>query len=211
MRNFQLLAQGIDIGPLLAAVQRRYELWNAYSVRTWHPQSVHRVVDDIVLRYNTFDAEHDDFVEAVCSRIEVVNYPPWNELPEAQELIKSLIFRVSGLHLGRVFISRMAPGVVIPPHTDRIAPAEEQFPMRMPPALYYNRYHVLLASAPGCVFVCDGEQVSMKPGEVWFFRNELLHEVVNNSAEDRISLVVDIHSSQGVYWPPLAIKPEPAA
>lgn len=196
--------------PLLGAIQRRAELWNAYGVRTWHPKSVHRVIDDIVLRYNKFDAEHDDFVEAVCSRIEVSNYPPWNELPEAQAIIFSLMFQTRGMHLGRVFISRMAPGITIPPHTDRIAEAEAEFPVRTIPALYYNRYHVTLASSPGCVFRCGDEQVSMRPGEVWFFRNELIHEVVNNSADDRISLVIDIHSPDGIYYPPLA-RPEGSA
>lgn len=198
------MAQGIDTGVLLARIERRPELWNQYGVRTWHPESVHRVVDDIVLRYNKFDAEHDDFVEAVCSRIDVVNYPAWNELPEAQELVATLMYRVKGLHLGRVFISRMAPGVVIPLHSDRIAPAELEYPVRMPPAVYYDRYHILLQSSPGAIFQCGEEQVQMRAGESWYFNNQLTHSVVNNSADDRISLICDIHSSQDTYIPPIA-------
>lgn len=204
MRNFQLLAQGLDVGPLMAAIGRRHDLWNAYGVRTWHPQSVHRVVDDIVLRYNTFDGAHDDFVEAVCSRIEVENYPAWEQLPEAQELIHSLMFRVRGLHLGRVFISRLPAGALIPPHSDRIAPAEAEFPARKVPALYYDRYHIVLQNLPGALFKCGDEQVTMARGEVWWFRNDAIHEVSNASADDRISLVVDIHSAQSLYYPPVA-------
>lgn len=208
MRNFQQIASGLDVGPLLNAIQRKPQLWNQYGVRTWHPESVHRVIDDIVLRYNSFDGREppigDDFVEAVCSRLECVNYPPWNELPEVAGLIFPLMFRVQGLHLGRVFISRMRPGTVIPAHSDRIAPAEEQFPSRMPPAVYYDRYHIVLASSPGVIFKCGDEQISMQKGEAWYFNNQLLHEVVNNSADDRIHLIADIHSAQGIYYPPVA-------
>lgn len=218
MRNFQLIAQGLDIGGLLNAVQRRHDLWNAYGVRTWHPQSVHREIDDIVLRYNTFDGRGaplgDDFVEAVCSRIEVENYPAWNDLPEAQDLIHALMYRVRGLHLGRVFISRMRPGVSIPLHCDRIAPAEAAFPARKIPALYYDRYHIVLAASPGVLMRCgqgdDFEQITQRPGETWWFRNDLLHDVTNNSADDRLVMVVDIHSAQGLYYPPVA-RPEAQA
>lgn len=213
MRNFQLLAIGLDINPLLGAIQRKGGLWNAYGVRTWHPESVHRVIDDIVLRYNSFDGRAapvgDDFVEAVCSRLEVVDYPPWQELPEAHALLFALMHRVSGQHLGRVFISRMAPGTAIPLHSDRIAPAEAAFPMRLPPAIYYDRYHVVLSAAPGVSFRCGEEQVSMKTGECWWFNNQELHEVVNNSAEDRIHLIADIHSHQTTYFPPVP-RPEVA-
>lgn len=208
MRNFQLLAQGLDVGGLLLALQRKDYLWNQYGVRTWHPESVHREIDDIVLRYNTFDGRPapigDDFLEAVCSRIEVENYPAWDELPEALGLIFPLMMRTSGLHLGRVFISRLRPGAAIPPHSDRIKPAEDTYPTRKIPAIYYNRYQIILQAAPGCMFASGDEQVYMRPGEAWLFRNQLIHEVVNNSADDRIVLVVDIHSHQQTYEPPLA-------
>jgi hypothetical protein len=32
----------------------------------------------------------------------------------------------------------------------------------------------------------------MRTGEVWWFNNAIEHEVVNNSADDRIHLIVDI-------------------
>lgn len=213
MKNFQLIASGLDVGQLLNAVQRQGDsLWNQYDVRSWHEQSVHRSVDDIVLRYNTFDGREaplgDDFIEAVCSRIEVENYPAWNQLPEAHELIHALMFRVRGLHLGRVFISRLAPGIAIPLHSDRIAPAELEFPHRKIPALYYDRYHITLSASPGVLFRCGDEQVSMAKGEAWWFKNQELHEVINNSADDRVSLVMDIHSSQECYYAPQPRKKE---
>jgi hypothetical protein len=193
MRNFLKLGQ-VDPMPLLGALATQEELWNQYTVRTHHPKSAHRVVDDIILRYNRFD-RGDDFVEKVCSEIEVVNYPALARLPAARQLIFPLMFSVQGEHLGRVMISRMAPGVSIPPHSDRIDEAELLFPNKIPPALYYDRYHVALKSEPGCLFICGEEQVYMAPGEVWWFNNQLEHSVVNNSAQDRIHLVCDVRTS----------------
>lgn len=209
MRNFLQIAQGQDFSPLSIALARQPELWNAHGVRHWHPESVHAQsgLDDIILRYNKFDPRTDDFVEAVCANLAVENYPAWPRLPEATEMIHSLMLKVRGLELGRCMISRLAPGARIPLHSDRIAPAEEAYPYRVPPAVYYDRYHIVLSGHPGMVFSCGDEHVRMLTGEVWWFNNQLEHEVVNNSAEDRIHLIVDIHSAQGVYTPPFA-RPE---
>lgn len=200
MKNFLKLAAGVDVGPLNLALARKKELWNAYTVRTEHPESVHRVVDDVILRYNRF-APGDDFVDMVCSRVEVVNYPPWQELPEAQELVMGLMARVKGLHLGRVFAARLPAGAGVPLHSDRIAPAETAFPDRIPPAIYYDRYHVVLSAEPGVHFACGDEIVQMATGEVWWFDNQELHEVANMSKADRTHLVCDIHSAKGVFRP----------
>lgn len=201
MRNFLKLAEGVDVTPLLLELSRQPDLWNAHRVRTFHEQSAHRVIDDVILRYNPFGPE-DDFVDAVCSRIEVVNYPPFGRLHHARVLVNQLMARVGGEHLGRVFISRMRPGVSIPPHTDRIAPAEEAYPDRIPPAEYYDRYHICLQSSPGVLFRCGDEEVYMAPGECWWFQNLIEHEVRNHSAGDRIHLVCDIHAYEQTYEPP---------
>lgn len=191
MRYFQQIAANVDVLPLLHAVQRQPEMWNANRVRTAHPQSAHRVVDDIVLRYTPYN-EGEDFLDKVCSSIACVNTPAFAQLPQAQPIVLGLMAKVSGEHLGRVFISRMAPGVSIPWHNDRIPPAEDAFPDRVPPAVYYERYQVALQAQPGVVFQAGDEKVFMAPGDVWWFDNCAEHTVLNNSADDRISLVIDI-------------------
>jgi hypothetical protein len=195
MRNFQFIAN-IDPLPLLHALAIQPRLWNSNTTRTHHAQSAHRVVDDILLRYNAFDPETDDFVERVCSEIPSVNMPGFAALPQAVPIIFGLMARVMGEHLGRVFISRMAPGICIPLHSDRIAPAEEAFPGKMPPAVYYERYQIALKASPGVVFRAGDEEVFMEPGTIWWFNNCVPHEVLNHSGDDRISLVVDIRPYQ---------------
>jgi hypothetical protein len=192
MRNFQQIAAGVDPLPLLHAIALQPQLWNASRTRTWHAQSAHRVVDDILLRYNEFNPDADDFVERVCSEIPAATMPAFAALPQAIPIVFGLMARVQGEHLGRVFISRMAPGVCIPPHTDRIAPAEEAFPDKIPPAVYYERYQVALKAQPGVVFRAGDETVFMEPGTIWWFDNCVEHEVLNHSQDDRISMVIDI-------------------
>lgn len=200
MRNFLKIAQGLDPLPLLHSLASQGELWNQYKVRAAHPESVHLEVDDVLLRYNKL-APGDDFVDKVCSSVEVVDYPAWHKLPPAQVFVYSLMQRVLGIHLGRVMVSRLRPGQQIQLHSDRIEPAELAFPDRVPPALYYERYHVALQSAPGCQFLCGDEAVYMAPGEIWWFDNQQTHGVVNNSADDRIHLIIDIRTRHDDYIP----------
>lgn len=207
MRHFLKIAENANIGPLLQAVYCQPELWNQYKVRTTDegPLSVHKPIDDIVLRYNPY-VKGEDYLDKICSSIYCVDYPAWHKLPEAQSLILGLMNVVRGYVLGRCMISRVAPGQTIPLHSDRIGPAEEAFPDRPPPALYYERYHIVLQSAMGTQFFCGGdegreEEIYMAPGEVWWFDNQQKHLVENNSALDRIHLICDIRTKHDFYVP----------
>ena len=193
MRNFLKMGEGIDVYPLLYAIHRQPEVWNAHSTRKAHYRSIHIGLDDITLRYNKFD-QGGDYVEQVCSEIQCVNYPAFAQLPEAIPLVFQLMNRVQGEHLGRVLIAKMNPGTIIPTHNDIIPEATEAFPNKIAPALYYDRYHIVLKSNPGVIFKAGDEQVYMATGEVWWFDNTQEHEVINNSADDRIHLIVDIRS-----------------
>ncbi len=200
MQKFLRVAAGLDPWPLLHALATQLELWNQYKVRAAHQQSVHREIDDIILRYNRYESG-DDYVDKVCSSIDCVDYPAWAKLGPAQVFVYFLLQKALGIHLGRVMISRLRPGESIPAHSDRIGPAEETFPDRVPPALYYERYHVVLQSGPGCQFTCGDETVEMAAGEAWWFDNQQVHSVVNNSASDRIHLIADIRTRHDDYVP----------
>ncbi len=199
MQNFLRVATGLDPWPLLHALATQPELWNRDAVRK-HWQSVHKDVDDILLRYNAW-TEGEDYLDKVCSSLAMVDYPAWHKLTPAQVFVYGLMGKVMGVHLGRVMISRLKPGGSIPAHSDRIDVAEVQFPDRVPPASYFERYHVCLQSGPGALFMCGDEQVNMLPGEIWWFDNQQVHAVVNNSADDRIHLIIDIRTRHDDYVP----------
>jgi hypothetical protein len=101
--------------------------------------------------------------------------------------------RVQGVHLGRVFISRLPPEASIPPHSDRDPATERDFPDRKIPAVYYERYQLTLQAQAGVWFVAGTEQLYMEPGSIWWFDNQATHEVINKSLDDRIAMTIDIH------------------
>jgi len=182
MKNFQLIAQGIDVRPLLHSVQHQPVLWNKYSLRTMYPQSPHNQAEDIWIRFNNLNPESP--LSAIDDK-ECMNYDGWFALPQARPIIFDLMRIVEAEQLGRVLITKLAPGKEITPHEDGGAPAT-----------YYERYHVMLQNNPGSIFRCGEETVTMRAGECWWFDNQKTHSVVNNSVDDRITMIVDIRPAR---------------
>lgn len=180
MNNFLKIADGVDVLPLRLALKTRPHLWNQNTLRTEHPGTAHAQADDIWLRFN----EINDDASAVVNDVLCVNYPALAELPQARALIYQLMARVEGEQLGRCIITRLVPGARILPHEDQGAPAT-----------WYERFHILLQNEPGAIFRAGNEKVQMHTGEVWWFDNTVEHEVINNSADDRITLIVDIRKT----------------
>lgn len=185
MRNFVKLAEGIDMVPVQLALATS-PLWNQYTLRTATEGSPHRQLDDLWLRMN--DLEKCRQAGGIGDHRESVNYPGWKELPYVRKLVLNLMAMVEGERLGRVLISRMKPGARILPHKD-IGDDLTRYYDNEP---YYARFHLCVQGLPGSVFRCEEEEVQMRTGEAWWFRNDLEHEVINNSADDRIHIVIDI-------------------
>ena len=179
MDNFYRIADGLDIGPLLLQIKQNPQLWDENTLRTQHSGTAHSEASDIWLRFN----EIPDSPEIVIDDKVCVNYPAFSVLTESHPIILSLMHRVRGAIIGRCLITRLIPGKRIYPHTDMGAPAE-----------YYERYHIPLKSLPGVVFRAGDERVEMRAGEVWWFNNCIEHEVINNSQDERIVMIVDIRS-----------------
>lgn len=183
------IAQNVDQVPLLLAIQRRQELWREDTYLRDYPQGPFGEIESIMLRFpvkGVYETEKE--LQDHLSRYdphENVDYPAYKVLTEARPIIMQLMTRVAGERLGRAMINKIAPGGRIFPHADTAAHAE-----------YYDRFHIVLQSAPGVQFRCGDEQVYMGVGEVWWFDNSKEHEVINNSKVDRIHLVVDIRTSK---------------
>lgn len=177
MRHFAKIAEGVDVIPALNALAAHPELWNANDLRTSHPASPHRDVDDIWLWFNIVPAEASE----VINDIQTVPYPAWSALPHFRPLVFDIMRRVEAVQLGRCLVTRLAPGKAIPEHVDEGTPAS-----------FYTRYHLALQSLPGAVFTSGGEAVTFRMGEWWQVDNRAPHSVVNNSADDRIVLIADL-------------------
>lgn len=181
MRNFQQLAAGVNTLPLLHTVQRQPTLWNENKLRTTFENSPHCEADDIWLRFN----EVGEDASKVMDEHESINYPAMFKLPQVRPIIYDIMRLVEGERLGRVLITRIAPGKQIYPHVDSGSHAE-----------YYDRYHVMLANPRGSNFHCGSESVFMAPGDVWWFNNSIEHAVINHGDSDRITMIVDIRTTR---------------
>lgn len=193
MRNFYRLAQNVSVLPLALALRTNEHLWNQNSLRTATPGSPHREVDDIWLRMNDLERCRQASIDPGIhvDHRESINYPAMAQLPHARGLVMTLAALVEAERIGRCMISRMKPGKRILPHKD----IGEDLTKYYDNEPYYSRFHVVVQGLPGSMFRCEDEEICMQTGEIWWFRNDLDHEVNNNSADDRIHMVLDMRTS----------------
>lgn len=185
MKNFRRVMAGIDVTSLLDQVAAHPTLWNADDAwtRAKGTDCVLYAVNDIVLRYMDPTPPHLP---------KHYNRKAFALLHAAQKIVLDLMRAIPGDALGKVIISRMAPGEVIKPHIDMMPLINPHMPSlgRIPAS--YQRYQIPLYVKPGVVFLCGDEKLYMEPGTAWWFDNQITHSVTNGSNEDRISMLCDI-------------------
>lgn len=189
MRNFLKLADGVNVKPLVNAIYRKPDLWKADDFLRKYPQGPFGDTDTIYLRFQEHvqvqSAEEEELYKQNKLAGHDLHECPWrpevDQLPEARALIMALMTATGATRLGRCMINRLVQGGKIFRHADS--------PWH---ASYWDRYHIVLQSEPGNVFMCGDEQIWMRPGEIWWFQNAIEHEVFNNSADDRLHLIVDL-------------------
>ena len=182
MRYFQIVAAGIDVMPMMLALYRHPELWNADNFSSTYPGTPHSEVDDILIRYTGPSAERS--VDTVIEDDQPVWLPASWVLPW-RPVVFDLMRRVEAYQLDRLLITRLRPGKRILPHADNVGVYAAENQERM-------RYHVVLQGLPGSLYHNGDETVCMQTGQIWTFRPFELHSVENNSADDRVHLIVDV-------------------
>ena len=139
MKNFRQILSGIDVAPLLGQIEQNPQLWNIDDA--WTKGKVGAAIyetDNIVLRYN----------KSSRPGLNDWDKPAFAILNEAQKIIFDVMRAIPGEHLGKVVITRLRSGDVIEPHIDRMPPG---FP------IYFQRFQIPLAAAPGVTFHCGDE------------------------------------------------------
>lgn len=184
MRNFLKLGS-VDVIPLLLAIKQHPELWKEDTYLRDYPQGPFGEIETIFLRFPVKSVkETEQEVQDHLSKYdphENIDYPAYQILSQARPLVMNLMNYVQGTRLGRVMINKINPGGKIFPHID----TEEH-------VKYWRRHHIVLQSAPGVLFRAGDEQINPMQGDIFWFDNGQEHSVVNNSADERISMVVDI-------------------
>jgi hypothetical protein len=172
------IAGGVNVAPMLWALQANPELWNQHRMRTADANSPHREVDDIWLRYaKPREADKPGPHESEW-------YPSANILP-IKELVYPLMQFVEGDMLGGVLLTRIKAGHACYRHSDHGWHAR-----------FYEKFAIQIASAPGQRFCFDGESLEPMPGDVYTFNNEHTHWVTNDTPHDRITLIVCIKTEK---------------
>lgn len=171
-----------DVSGLLSQIRAHPELWNDFDVRTNHPKSPHRELDDIFVRYNARENFAGDR-HAFNQPHESVWWPAAEKLPAVFPIVFDLMRHVEGEKLGMVLITRIPAGKQCYSHVDVGWHAR-----------HFDKYAVQLASAPGQAFHVGPTELSAQPGECYYFDNSRPHWVVNDSDQDRMTLIVCVRT-----------------
>ncbi|MFV2055126.1 MAG: aspartyl/asparaginyl beta-hydroxylase domain-containing protein [Thiohalomonadales bacterium] len=188
MAFFKKLPLHIDVNPLRAALKKNADLFGEIDWRR-REGSPHTEMRDIWLRYNdikpyektgdftNFNEEHDP-----------IWYNSYKRLPEAKDIIFKVMNKVYGERLGMVLITKLPVGGKIYPHIDQGWHAS-----------YYDKYYIPITNKPGASFFFENGVIeSPKEGSVWWFDNSHPHWVNNDSASERIAMIVCIKTENKV-------------
>lgn len=180
MPNFKLIAEGLNVQPLLDKLDSQPELWGRITDRQNYPGSAHKDTETIYLRWakdrslmgGFFDLTQEDHFETIEALA-----------PEVFRLTQTAIVNITGMvpwdtKVGRVILTKMKPNGRITPHVDEGPYADR-----------YDRFHVCLKGVS--TFGCGESVQQMKPGQVWWFNHKLQHSVINHEG-DRIHLIIDL-------------------
>ena len=182
--HFIKLIDGVIVDPLVASLESKPWLFDSKKERRCAPGSPHSGVEDIWVRYNDYDNVnkpnfHDEH--------ESVWYEEAFHLPEVFPIVFGLMSMVRGERLGGVLITKTPPGGRIEDHIDTGWHAG-----------YYEKYYVALKCAPGAIFRFGERDMLASTGDVWWFRNDVPHEVINGSDQDRLAMIVCIKHARGL-------------
>jgi len=181
-RPLRLLPFKYNVAPLVSELSWSPELWDDFDLRTNHPQSPHREMSDIIVRYNAREHFSGDR-QAFNGPHDAVWWDAAERLPAALPIIFDLMYRVQGERLGMVLITRQPPGAMCYPHIDNGWHAG-----------HYEKYAIQLASAEGQAFHVEQQTLAPKPGEVFWFDNSRKHWVENPTTETRMTMIVCIRT-----------------
>jgi len=173
----------VDVDMVVGELERQPELWDRNRWRKDRPNSPHREMSDIWLRFA--DPAHPErFHEPHHS----VFWPAWWAIPTVHDIVFDAMRDARATELGGILITKVPPGKQIYAHHDRGVWHAE----------HYNfKVYIVLQGNQACVnWASESPQTRavMKTGEVWYFNNLVDHGLVNEGVTDRISLIVSMRT-----------------
>jgi hypothetical protein len=183
---FHRIGNHFDPNPVLRELKAQPLMWGR-SPRVTFKGSPHADVEDIILR-GPIGYEYKSIME-LYNELQCETYPAGELMPKTLLMATNLAFLLSNpamrdenpLRLGRVILTKLAPGKTIHPHRDEGAvPA------------FYRRIHLCVDGGDENVFMINGEVQPMQTAEMWETDVREMHTIINLMDHDRIHLIVDI-------------------
>ena len=171
MKNFRLIQKDINIRPFHTEIAQHGDLWSTQRGRAI---KVQRETLSFSLRSAV---PEEGKLLADCHG--VTDTSIYDLLPFTTSWLQPFAKQTGELSLAMV-VSLRAKGKVYP-HMDH----GEYYKIR-------DRYHLVLQSNNGSRMTSGDEEQIFKTGELWWFNNKEVHEVVNESIYPRIHLIFDI-------------------
>jgi len=185
----KLLPLKVDIKSLQEKLIDNPQLFNNYAHRRVAPANIstelspHRECSDIWVRYGDIDTIG---TSVFIDKHESVWYKISEEIPEVIDIANYLMYKLGGLQLGGILITKLSPGSKIYPHTDTIGWHPN----------YYDKFYIPILNKEGAAFEFENlneiTSICGEEGSVYWFRNNIPHWVINNSNSDRIALVITL-------------------
>lgn len=172
----ELIGSGYDVSALVE--QLRGDVWNRHPVRLYGP---HSKLSDIWVRYNAWENYDPKCPARFNDEHEAVWYPVVEDIPAVKPIVFDVMNAVGGIELGGVLITKIPPHEICKPHIDSGWHAT-----------HYEKFAVQLQSNRHQGFCFEEKELRSMPGDLYTFDNSRLHWVVNNSDEDRMTLIICI-------------------
>ena len=167
-----------DVAEALEQIAAHPEVWNTHTLRTESYDTPHKLISDIWVRYNDW-ANFNGDPAAFNGPHESVWYPVVESLPAVKSLAERVQEATGAAELGGVLITRIPPGGRVEPHIDGGWHAG-----------YYTKFAVQLMGDERQAFCFEDAQLSALPGDLYTFDNSKLHWVINDSDQDRMTLII---------------------
>jgi len=179
---FKKILSGLNVEPIKSSLLNNPQLWDQNPQRRICKGSPHSEMTDIWVRFG--DTANGDFSASVAEH-DSIWYPSADVIEGAKRMAFDVMAAVDGERLGGILITKLPPGGRIQPHSDSGWHAE-----------YYEKFYVAISAPDKSVFGFDGGEIIADNGDCWLFRNNIAHWVINDSDQDRISMIICIKTDK---------------
>lgn len=178
--TFKKIGISFDVSELHSALLKS-EAWDLYPQRRMGA-SPHAQMVDIWARFADVS---DGNMARISGPHQSVWYPCADSLGNLKSICKAMCEYVGGEYLGGVLVTRLPAGGEIFPHIDNGWHASE-----------YEKFHLTITAPNDSAFCFEDGEIISQPGDVYWFRNDVLHWVKNDSRSERISVIICVKTRQ---------------